>query len=198
MSIWKLVLFMSLEKNKVKSTILRGLIISIVIIGLSGCSLFDRSVDSLNQYKDVHDQAKMVCSDVISCFENGNKQDLYNMFSQVQKDNIDIMAQLDEMFDKLQPQDLNYDCLREHEDGGGQEYREGSITRYSIGYIIEGITDKDDNQYVISYGYTMIDNEHPNYIGFGQFSVYRVEYIDELCYQIVENYTVGDSSLHRR
>lgn len=173
------------------------IIIPIVIL-LSGCANMLDSGEGISDYYSVQKEIGEIADSVIDAVGKGDKQTLYDMFSMENKNNRDIMSELDKMFVEVNWQCFSFDDVKGCLDGEGKDLRDGKLTRYSYGYKIEGITDDNGNKYLISYGYTAVDEEHTNYIGLCQLSIYMVEYTDEWNYNVLEEHTVGDLTLHRR
>lgn len=176
----------------------KAVIILCVVLFFNSCSVKSNTKDFIEQSESINSQISEVSNKVVEYISKGEQQKLYDMFSETNREQIDIMAQINDVFEEINVQELNFDNLKEHESGGGEDYQEGKIIRYSYGSVIEGITDKSENKYVISYGCTIIDDEHPEYIGLCQLSIYKVNYIDEYSYEIEVDNSIGDLTLHRR
>ncbi len=173
-------------------------VLLLFVASLSGCANLFGSGSGINDYVSNQDEIGTISDSILESIEKGDKQKIYDLFSTENKDNRDIMSELDKMFVEVDWQCFSFDEAKGIIDGEGKSLRDGKLTRYSFGYKIEGITDDKENKYIISYGYTTVDEEHANYIGLSQLSIYLVEYSDEWNFKVLEEHTVGDSSLHRR
>lgn len=169
-----------------------------IFILLSGCTNVFDSGEGIGDYYSSSNEIGEIADSVLDAVGKGDKQTLYDMFSTENKNIRDIMSELDKMFVEVNWQSFSLDDAKGYLDAEGKSLREGKLTRYSYGYKIEGITDDKGNKYLISYGYTAVDEEHTDYIGLCQLSIFMVEYTDEWNCDILEEHTAGDLTLHRR
>ena len=95
------------------------------------------------------------------------------------------------MFRSIDINALNMDQIEQHVNGGGEEYRDGKIVQQSFGYRYESITDDCVNNYIIGFGYTLVDENKPSEVGLNSLSIRRVEYKDGYIPVVLDEYIAG-------
>ena len=174
---------LGIEVNMKSKIILMMLFFSILLFGCSG-------VSAINQKKSIADNQAVIADKVISYISVGDKDSLFEMFSQTEKTD-ETKNSLDRMFRSVDIYALNMDQIEQHVNGGGEEYRDGKIVQQSFGYRYESITDDSGNNYIIGFGYTLVNENNPSEVGLNSLSIRRVEYKDGYIPVVLDEYIAG-------
>ena len=154
-----------------------------------------RIADSLSKSNANMKKVTSARSELLYCLEHGERDRLYDMFAQYVKTdpNTDLMQMIDQLFDRYDTTTFDFSQVRSRDNGGGESYREGNITYYDYEYVIEGITGPDGSKFVISYGYSTVNEDHPDRTGLLYFRLRKVRYLDKYQYDILDECVIHRS-----
>ena len=161
-----------------------------VVIFLSGCSV----VSAIKQKESIAESQSSIAEDVLNAVMSEDEELLFEMFSQENKNGCDIKGQIEELFKSIPVEDLSMDRMNQHENGGGTSYRDGRITENNFGYIFERIFDSNEQEYIISFGYCIVDDNNHGTEGLVSLLVARIKRNDPSNhnnYILVDEYHVG-------
>ena len=156
----------------------------------SGCA----NIRNYQYNRGVKEKSGPIAEKVLYTITSKDEELLYEMFSQENKDGCDIKGQIRDLFVGVQVEDLSFDKISQYENGGGISYRDGRIAEYSFGYTYNQIFDSNEQEYIISFGYCIVDENRPETEGLVSLLVARIERNDpnnHNNYVIVDEYSVG-------
>ena len=151
-----------------------------------------RIIDGLSKYQANAQKVSSAKNEILYCLEHGDNNRLYEMFAQHVKNDPDrdLINRIDQLFSKYDITSFDFSKVRYHDNGGGESYREGNITYYEYEYIFGGITGPDGSKFVISYGYSTVNEDHRDKTGLLYLRLRKVEYTGLYTYEILEDYKV--------
>ena len=158
------------------------------VLCVCSCNLDNSRND---QYCYEQQKVESIAEKVIDGITKGDRDSLYSMFSEKNKENTDLYEQLDLMFGSVDWGNFNTSQIEQYINGGGESYREGKIVEFSAGYKISGIVDSEGNEFIVSFGCTTISESHPEDIGINQMSIRRVCYEENNMPTVLDSFVVG-------
>ena len=188
---------------RMKKSSIYCLVIVLVLVALTGCfCLCFGGCSYFKKYeynRQIKNEQSQIVDLVLDCMIREDEEGLYNMFSEVNKDNCDIRKQISLLFDNVPTEEFNTDRMVKHSDGGGTSYDDGLISKYSFGYRYEHITDASGREYLITFGYMITDDKHKDRIGLECLKVLEINRNDPndiSAYALVNEYTIGNLELY--
>ena len=157
-----------------------------VLMMLCSCSF----VTAVQDNNEIEKQKEKIAEDILDYVIEGQTDSLYEMFATVDKTET-TRQQLNNMFESVNWEDFVTNKIEANENGGGAKYREGEVVQESFGYKYEHIVDKDNNEYTVGFGYTLINDEEPDKIGLNRLSIRLVNYKDGYIPVVLEEYIAG-------
>lgn len=115
------------------------------------------------EYKTPTQQAKEIQTEIMKCFENGDKETLKSFFSEYATDNYDLDSQIDEAFDFIDGKIVSYDEPFGRADGSSERKAYGATTKNII--TDKGIT------YKFSFAGQLTNKKEPDNIGVASIKI---------------------------